>query len=58
MGVTIGAILLGIDFGALAMLVGAVTGNRGAAIGLASTIAAAAALTGACLAAFDHVDVH
>ena len=105
-GVTIGTVLLGIEFGALAMLIGAVTGSRGAAVGLASTIAAAAylisslapvvpwlhparfaspffyavgdgqltdglsvpdaavllavaaALTGACLAAFDHLDVH
>jgi hypothetical protein len=36
--------LLGIDFGALAMLIGAVTGSRGAAVGLASTFAAAAYL--------------
>lgn len=105
-GVTIGTVLLGIEFGALAMLIGAATGSRGAAVGLASTIAAAAylisslapvvpwlhparfaspffyavgdgqltdglsvpdaavllavaaALTGACLAAFDHLDVH
>ena len=104
--VTMLCVLLGIDFGALAVLIGAVTGSRGAAVGLASTIAAAAylisslapvvpwlhparfaspffyavgdgqltdglsvpdaavllavaaALTGACLAAFDHLDVH
>ena len=42
--VTMLCVLLGIDFGALAMLIGAVTGSRGAAVGLASTFAAAAYL--------------
>ena len=43
-GVTIGTVLLAIDFGALAVLVGARTGSRGAALGIASTVAAAAYL--------------
>ena len=43
-GVTIGTILLAIDFGALAVLVGASTGSRGTALGIASTVAAAAYL--------------
>ncbi len=43
-GVTIGVVLLSIDFGALALLAGAATGSRGAALGLASTVAAAAYL--------------
>ena len=42
--VTMLCVLLGIDFGVLAMLIGAVTGSRGAAVGLASTFAAAAYL--------------
>ncbi len=40
-GVTAGTVLLAIDFGALAMLVGASTGSRGAALGITSTLAAA-----------------
>lgn len=38
---TVGVLLLAIDFGALAMLVGAATGSRGTALGVTSTIAAA-----------------
>lgn len=40
-GVTVGALLLGIDFGALAMLIGALTGSRAVALGITSTVAAA-----------------
>ncbi|WP_336882493.1 ABC transporter permease [Rhodococcus globerulus] len=40
-GVTIAVLLLGIDFGALAMLIGALTGSRGTALGVASVVAAA-----------------
>jgi ABC-2 type transport system permease protein len=40
-GVTAGTVLLAIDFGALALLVGARTGGRGSALGIASTSAAA-----------------
>lgn len=40
-GATVGVLLLGIDFGALAMLTGAATGSRGTALGVTSTIAAA-----------------
>lgn len=41
-GVTVGVLLLAIDFGALAMLIGAATGSRGSALGITSTVAAAA----------------
>jgi beta-exotoxin I transport system permease protein len=44
LGVTAGVLLLGIDFGALAMLVGAATGSRGTALGVTSAIAAASYL--------------
>jgi ABC-2 type transport system permease protein len=43
-GVTVGSLLLGIDFGAIAMLVGAVTGSRGTTLGVTSALAAAAYL--------------
>ena len=43
-GVTIGTMLLAIDFGALALLVGASSGSRGAALGITSSVAAAAYL--------------
>ncbi|WFR72551.1 ABC transporter permease subunit [Prescottella defluvii] len=43
-GVTIAVLLLGIDFGALAMLVGSLTGSRGIALGVAAAVAAAAYL--------------
>ncbi len=41
LGVTVGTVLLAIDFGALALLVGASTGSRGVALGIASAAAAA-----------------
>lgn len=43
-GITAGVALLSIDFGALALFVGAVTGSRGAAIGISSAVAAASYL--------------
>jgi ABC-2 type transport system permease protein len=43
-GVTVGALLLAVDFGAVAMLVGAATGSRGAALGISSALAAASYL--------------
>lgn len=43
-GITIGALLLAVDFGALAMLVGALSGSRGAALGASSALAAASYL--------------
>lgn len=43
-GTTVGILLLGIAFGALAMAVGAATGSRGAALGITSAVAAAAYL--------------
>jgi ABC-2 type transport system permease protein len=43
-GGTVGALLLGVDFGAIAMLVGAATGSRGTALGVTSALAAAAYL--------------
>lgn len=42
---TVGVLLLAIDFGALAMLIGAATGSRGTALGITSTIAAASYIT-------------
>ncbi len=41
---TLGVLLLGVDFGLLAMAVGAATGNRGVALGIAATVAAASYL--------------
>ena len=43
-GATVGALLLGIDFGLLALLVGALTGSRGTALGVTSAVAAASYL--------------
>lgn len=43
-GVTAGMLLLGIDFGLVAMAIGAVTGSRGTALGIASALAAASYL--------------
>jgi ABC-2 type transport system permease protein len=43
-GASLGVALLGIDFGLVAMAVGAATGSRGNAIGVASAIAAASYL--------------
>ena len=43
-GVTLGVVLLGVDFGLLAMVVGALTGSRGSALGITASIAAAAYL--------------
>lgn len=45
-GVTVGVVLLGLFFGALAMLIGAVTGSRGTALGISSAGAAGAYLIG------------
>ncbi len=41
---TFAVMLLGVDFGLLAMTVGAATGNRGLALGISSTVAAASYL--------------
>jgi beta-exotoxin I transport system permease protein len=43
-GITAGVLLLGIDFGVLAILIGAATGSRGSALGITSSIAAASYL--------------
>ena len=43
-GVSLGVLLLGIDFGALTMLIGAVSGSRGTALGVSSALAAASYL--------------
>ncbi|WP_072686969.1 ABC transporter permease [Rhodococcus marinonascens] len=43
-GITLGVLLLGVGFGALAMLVGALTGSRGLALGISSAVAAASYL--------------
>lgn len=43
-GATVGALLMGLDFGIFAMLLGAWTGSRGLALGVASGLAAASYL--------------
>jgi ABC-2 type transport system permease protein len=43
-GISAGVLLLGIDFGLLAMLIGAATGSRGSALGITSSLAAASYL--------------
>lgn len=43
-GTTLGVLLLGIDFGLLALLIGVLTGSRGAALGGTSAVAAASYL--------------
>jgi len=43
-GISVGALLLGVDFGALALLLGAITGSRGTTLGITSALAAAAYL--------------
>lgn len=43
-GVTVGMMLLGVDFGLVAMWIGAATGSRGVALGVASALAAASYL--------------
>ena len=40
-GITGGVVLLGVDFGLLALLVGVASGSRGLALGLTSALAAA-----------------
>lgn len=40
-GATVGVVLLAIDFGGLAMLIGVATGSRGSALGITSAVAAA-----------------
>lgn len=40
-GTTLGVVLLGVVFGALAMLLGAATGSRGAGVGITAAVAAA-----------------
>lgn len=52
-GATIGATLLGIDFGALAMFIGALSGSRAIALGVTSALAAASYLVSS-LAAVTH----
>lgn len=42
--ITVGALLLGIDFGALALTIGALTGSRSTALGVTSALAAASYL--------------
>ena len=44
LGVSVAVLLLGIVFGALAMLIGALTGSRASALGITSAVAAAAYL--------------
>lgn len=53
LGVTIGVVLLGIDFGAIALLVGAMTGHRAIALGASSALAAASYLIGSLAPVVD-----
>jgi len=46
LGITAGVTLLGLFFGAMAMLIGAVTGSRGIALGISSAVAGVAYLVG------------
>lgn len=46
LGVTVGVALLGIDFGAIALLIGALTGRRAVALGASSALAALSYLIG------------
>jgi len=43
-GITLGALLLAVDFGALAMLIGTLSGSRGTSLGVSSALAAASYL--------------
>ncbi|HET7389022.1 MAG TPA: ABC transporter permease subunit [Nocardioidaceae bacterium] len=52
-GITVGAWLLGVDFGVLALLLGSLTGNRGLALGVTSAVAAAAYLISSLAPAID-----
>lgn len=45
-GVSLGVLLLGLDFGLLAMAIGAATGRRGTAIGVGASVATASYLIG------------
>jgi ABC-2 type transport system permease protein len=55
-GTTLAAVLLGIDFGLLALAIGAHTGARGTAIGLAATVAAASYLISAMAPVVDWLE--
>jgi ABC-2 type transport system permease protein len=53
LGVTVGVVLLGIDFGAIALLVGAATGRRAIALGASSALAAVSYLLGSLAPVID-----
>lgn len=50
LGASIAGLLLGVDFGALALLLGAVTGSRGVALGTSAAVAAASYLVSSLVA--------
>jgi len=54
-GVSVGVALLGFDIGLLALLVGALTGNRGTALGAATAVAAASYLVSSLAPVIDWV---
>jgi ABC-2 type transport system permease protein len=54
-GITVGCVLLGIDFGALALLIGAASGSRGVALGITSSIAAASYLVSSLAPVVDWI---
>lgn len=53
LGVTVGVVLLGIDFGAIALLIGAPTGRRATALGASSALAAVSYLVGSLAPVVD-----
>ncbi len=56
LGTTLGVVLLGIDFGLLALFVGALTGSRGLALGVTSGVAALGYLISSLAPAVHWVD--
>jgi ABC-2 type transport system permease protein len=54
-GVTVGVVLLGVDFGLLALAVGAITGSRGRALGVAGAAAAASYVIGSLAPVIDWI---
>jgi ABC-2 type transport system permease protein len=54
-GISLNVLLMGVDFGAIAMLIGAITGTRGEALGIASGVAAAMYLISSLASVVDWV---
>ena len=54
-GLTLGVVLLGVDFGVLALAVGCATGSRGTALGVAAAVAAVSYLIGSLAPVVDWI---